>query len=249
MNESQGRVLVVDDERSIRTALRNTLQRMEFTVEEAANGEAALDMLRRAEELPYDVVLLDINMPGMGGIEACRQMRSRLKHVAILMVTVRDVEDDKVQALDAGADDYVTKPFNIRELAARIRAGVRRSRAGEAEQLSVIHVGALELDRSRRTLKKDGVALHLTPKEFDLLQYLMSHAGLPITHIRLLRAVWGPEYGGELEYLRTFIHQLRKKIEDDPSTPRYLLTDSHLGYRFAERTSEPATEPVSVNPS
>jgi two-component system KDP operon response regulator KdpE len=249
MNESQGRVLVVDDERSIRTALRNTLQRMEFTVDEAANGEAALDMLRRAEELPYDVVLLDINMPGMGGIETCRQMRSRLKHVAILMVTVRDTEDDKVHALDAGADDYVTKPFNILELGARIRAGVRRSRTVEADQLSVIHVGSLELDRNRRTLKKDGVAVHLTPKEFDLLQHLMAHSGLPITHIRLLRAVWGPEYGGELEYLRTFIHQLRKKIEDDPSTPRYLLTDSHLGYRFAERTGGPATQPVGVNPS
>jgi two-component system KDP operon response regulator KdpE len=238
MKESPGRVLVVDDEQSIRVALRNTLQRMDFGVDEAATGEAALDILRQSEELKHDVVLLDINMPGMGGIEACRQIRRRIQNLAILMVTVRDTESDKVTALDAGADDYITKPFNISELAARIRAGVRRSRAMRHEELSVIQVGALELDRERRTLKKGGTAVHLTPKEFDLLQYLMAHAGLPVTHVRLLRAVWGPEYGGELEYLRTFVRQLRKKIEDNPAEPRYLLTDSHVGYRFAERTLE-----------
>jgi two-component system KDP operon response regulator KdpE len=223
--------LIVDDESAIRRALHNTLHGMGFEVDDAASGEAALDLVRDAE---YDAVLMDINMPGMGGIRACRELRKSLPHLGILMLTVRDREEDKVTALDAGADDYITKPFNIRELAARIRAAVRRSSASQVDPNAVIRIGNIELDPARRLVRKGGQPVHITPTEFDLLHYLMAHAGLPITHARLLHAVWGPEYGGELEYLRTFVRQLRKKLEDDPAEPTYLLTDSHLGYRFTE---------------
>jgi two-component system KDP operon response regulator KdpE len=169
-------------------------------------------------------------------------MRKSAPRLAILMLTVRDSEEDKVAALDAGADDYITKPFNVRELAARIRAAVRRASLSQADPDAVIRIGSIELDPARRLVRKGGERIHVTPKEFDLLHYLMSHAGLPIMHARLLRAVWGPEYGGELEYLRTFVRQLRKKLEDDPAEPAYLLTDSHVGYRFAEGKAEPLEE-------
>jgi two-component system KDP operon response regulator KdpE len=226
MSRSYGKVLIVDDESSIRRALHNTLQGMGFDVDEASTGEGALHRLRETE---YDAVLLDINMPGMGGVRACREIRRSLPRLGILMLTVRDSEEDKVAALDAGADDYITKPFNVRELAARIRAAVRRSSASYVDPDGLIRIGHLELDPARRLVRKAGEAVHLTPKEFDILRYLMAHAGLPITHVRLLHAVWGPDYGGELEYLRTFVRQLRKKLEDDPAQPAYLLTDSHLG--------------------
>ena len=239
MSQPHGKVLIVDDDSAIRRALRNTLHGMGFEVDDAASGEAALDLVRETE---YDVVLLDINMPGIGGIRACREIRKSLPRLGILMLTVRDREEDKVTALDAGADDYITKPFNIRELAARIRAAVRRSRTNKVDADAVMHIGNIELDPARRLVRKSGEPVHLTPKEFDLLRYLMAHAGLPITHVRLLHAVWGPEYGGELEYLRTFVRQLRKKLEDDPAEPAYLLTDSHIGYRFAEAKLEPVEE-------
>ena len=239
MSQSHGKVLIVDDESAIRRALHNTLQGMGFDVYDASSGEAALDLVGEAE---YDVILLDINMPGIGGIRACREIRRRQPRLGILMLTVRDREEDKVTALDAGADDYITKPFNIRELAARIRAAIRRSSASKADPDAVIRIGNIELDPARRLVRKASEPVHLTPKEFDLLRYLMAHAGLPITHLRLLHAVWGPEYGGELEYLRTFVRQLRKKLEDDPAEPLYLLTDSHIGYRFAEAKPEPVEE-------
>jgi len=239
LTQSQGKVLIVDDESPIRRALRNTLTGMGFTVDDASTGEAALELVRGA---PYDAVLLDINMPGIGGIRACREIRKSLPLLGILMLTVRDSEEDKVAALDAGADDYITKPFHIRELAARIRAAVRRSSASRVDPDAVIRIGNIELDPARRLVRKAGEPVHLTPKEFDLVRYLMAHAGLPITHARLLHAVWGPEYGGELEYLRTFVRQLRKKLEDDPAEPAYLLTDSHIGYRFADARPEPVEE-------
>ena len=239
MSQSHGKVLIVDDEVAIRRALHNTLTGMGFEVNEAFNGEAAVQMVGKAE---YDVVLMDINMPGMGGIRACREIRRSLPRLGILMLTVRDREDDKIAALDAGADDYVTKPFPMRELAARIRAAVRRSSLTRVDPDAVIRIGNIDLDPARRVVRKDGEPVHLTPKEFDVLRYLMAHAGMPITHTRLLRAVWGPEYGGELEYLRTFVRQLRKKLEEDPAEPAYLLTDSHIGYRFAEARGEPVPE-------
>jgi two-component system KDP operon response regulator KdpE len=228
---SSGSILIVDDDASVRRALHITLQTLGFGTAEAPGGEEAL-MLARAGA--YDVVLLDINLPGLDGFETCRQLRRILSRVAILMLTVRDSEDDKVQALEAGADDFVTKPFHIRELTARVRAAVRRAQALQDNPNAIIRIGDIELDPARRDVHKAGNFIRLTPKEFDLLHYLMAHAGLPITHGRLLNAIWGPEYGDEVEYLRTFIRQLRKKIEDDPGNPKYLLTDIQIGYRFRE---------------
>jgi two-component system KDP operon response regulator KdpE len=228
---SQGKILIVDDDASVRRALHTTLQMLGFSTSEASGGEEALMLARTA---PYDVVLLDINMPGMDGLESCRQLRWLLPRIAILMLTVRDSEDDKVQALEAGADDYITKPFHIRELTARVRAAIRRAQTLEDNTNTAICIGDIELVPAHREVRKAGDFIHLTRKEFDLLHYLMAHAGLPITHGRLLNAVWGPEYSHEVEYLRTFMRQLRKKIEDDPAAPKYLLTDVQIGYRFRD---------------
>jgi len=231
MSISQGKVLIVDDEPSIRRALRTTFGTLGFDIAEAVTGEQALPLLRAAN---FDAVLLDVNMPGMGGIQACREIRRQFPRLAVLMLTVRDHENDKVEALDAGADDYVTKPFPIRELVARVRAAVRRSHTPADHGNAAISIGQIKLDPMRRLVQKNGATVHLTPKEFDLLYYLMKNAGLPMMHARILGAVWGPEYGNELEYLRTFMRQLRKKLEDDAAHPTYLLTDSHIGYRFRE---------------
>lgn len=237
----QGAILIVDDDGSVRRALHTTLQTLGFSTSEAASGEEALELARAA---PYDVVLLDFNMPGMDGLETCRRLRKAFPRIAILMLTVRDDEEDKVQALEAGADDYVTKPFHIRELAARVRAAIRRAQILEGNSNTAICIGDIELDPARREVHKSGVFIHLTPKEFDLLHYLMAHAGLPITHGRLLNAVWGPEYRDEVEYLRTFVRQLRKKIEDDPASPKYLLTDIQIGYRFRDNDLVPRRSSV-----
>jgi two-component system, OmpR family, KDP operon response regulator KdpE len=158
------------------------------------------------------------------------------------MLTVRDAEDDKLEAFDCGADDYITKPFHMRELTARVRAAVRRSHTFDSQVSNVIRIGEIELDTERRQVRKNEGNIHLTPKEFDLLQYLMSNAGKPVTHAQLLRAVWGPQFRGELEYLRTFVYQLRKKLEVDPANPKYLLTDSYFGYRFADSVQGSAAQ-------
>jgi two-component system, OmpR family, KDP operon response regulator KdpE len=226
---SRGKLLIVDDEPSIRWALHQTLQAMGFQVSEATSGEQAIALVRTVR---YDAVLMDINMPGMNGVQACQEIRKLMPMLGILMLTVKDTEEDKIEALDAGADDYVTKPFNVRELAARIRAAIRRAQAPQTAAAAVIRIGEIELDPPRRLVRKSGESIHLTPKEYDLLHYLMAHAGLSLTHARLLSAVWGPEYRGEVEYLRTFMRQLRKKLGDDATHPTYLVTDSHVGYRF-----------------
>jgi len=171
-------------------------------------------------------------MPGMNGIDACKKIRKLMPLLGIVMLTVKNAEEDKIQALDAGADDYITKPFHVGELAARLRAAVRRASASQADDAAAIRIGEVELDPARRLVKRNGEAVHLTPKEFELLHFLMSHAGLPLTHARILAAVWGPEYGGELEYLRTFVRQLRKKLGDEATSPKYLVTDAQVGYRF-----------------
>jgi len=227
-----GLILVVDDELSIRRALHTTLNNLGFKTVEAARGEEALSLLRTNT---FDAVLLDINMPGMSGIDACRSMRSLFPRIPILMLTVRDSEDDKVEALDAGADDYITKPFQLRELTARMRAAMRWAKMPDTQEAAVLRVNEIELDPARHTVKKAGRLIHLTPKEFELTHHLMTHAGKPIQHSRLLNTVWGEGYGNELEYLRTFMRQLRKKLEDDPANPKYLLTEAHVGYRFAEK--------------
>ncbi len=174
----------------------------------------------------------------MGGIEACRRIRAASRGIGIVMITVRDSEEDTVQAFEAGADDYVTKPFRVRELLARVSALVRRSRAETSEQPGVIRAGKLELDMAHRTLRKAGQELHLSPIEFNLLQYLMQNQDIPLDHSKLLRTIWGPEYGHELEYLRTYIRLLRRKIEDDPAKPEYITTEPWLGYRFRDPAAQ-----------
>jgi two-component system KDP operon response regulator KdpE len=225
-----GSLLIVDDEPAIRWALRKTLQGMNFEISEAESGDQALALVRTTR---FDAVLLDVGMPGMTGVEACRKIRKMLPLLGIVMLTVKNAEEDKIEALDAGADDYITKPFNVRELAARLRAIVRRSNASRVDDAAPIRIGDMELDPVRRVVKRAGAEVRLTPKEFEMLRLLMSHAGLPLTHARILKAVWGPDYGGELEYLRTFVRQLRKKLGDDAASPKYIVTEPQIGYRFA----------------
>jgi two-component system KDP operon response regulator KdpE len=162
------------------------------------------------------------------------------------MVTVRDSENDKVNALEAGADDYVTKPFRLRELIARLRAVLRRTHARDAAQPAVLTAGDLEMDLPRRLLRRGGQPVHLAPKEFELLAFMMQNQGVPLTHVKLLRAVWGIEYGNELEYLRSYVKMLRKKIEDDPAKPEYILTEPWVGYRF-RNPSDPDAPSVPMD--
>jgi len=231
MTQTAIRILLVDDESAIRRALRPPLVELGFVVVEASRGEDALQMLRGGG---FDVVLLDVNMPGIGGIETLRRMRALAPRLPILMLTVRDAEAEKVEALELGADDYVTKPFSTRELIARIRTAIRRVQAPERAQDAPIEIGELRLEPVKRVVTRRGLPIHLTRKEFDILHCLMSRAGRVITYARLLTAVWGADCREEVEYLRTFVRQLRKKIEDDPAKPRYLLTDVYVGYRFAD---------------
>ena len=226
-----GSVLIVEDDSTLRHTIASTLGALGFEVRQASHGEAALEELRnRAAE----VVLLDLNMPGVGGMQTAAKMRSLYPSLGIIVLTVRDRDEDKVQALDAGADDYVTKPFRLPELAARLRAAVRRARKPADGPVRRLDIGEISLDLSAYRVTVAGQEVHLTPKEFELLHVLMQHAGSPITHHKLLSTVWGPEYGNEREYLRTYISQLRRKLEVNPSSPRYLLTENYVGYRFQQ---------------
>lgn len=222
-------VLIVDDETPLRKALRSSLSASGFKVEEARSGEEALSSVLQHR---FDLVLLDINMPGISGIDACKRIRGLSPGSGIVMVTVRDLEDDKVRALEAGADDYITKPFRLRELTARLRAVLRRTHAHQPVEPTVFEAGALKLDVRRRQLWRGEEEIHLSPKEFELLTFMMKYAGAPLTHAKLLRTIWGVEYGGELEYLRSYVRMLRKKIEDNPAQPEYILTEPWVGYRF-----------------
>jgi len=233
----QFNVLVVDDEPPLRSVLRTSLSARGFAVEEAGSGEQALEII---PQHPFDIILLDINMPGMGGLEACRRIRALTPHAGIVMVTVRDTESDIVRALDAGADDYVTKPFRFGELVARLRAVLRRRDPGDAP--AALQAGNLEIDFERRLLRRAGKVIHLTPTEFDLLALLMKNQGMPLTHAKLLSSIWGPGYREELEYLRSYVRALRKKIEEDPSRPRYILTEPWLGYRFHNPSENEAAD-------
>ncbi len=228
----QGSVLVVEDDSALRHTITSTLGALGFEVRDASSGEAGLEELRRHSA---EVVLLDLNMPGMGGMQAAAKMRSLYPSLAIIVLTVRDREEDKVLALDAGADDFVTKPFRLPELAARLRAAVRRARKPPSTELTTLISGDICLDLTGYRVTKADQEVHLTPKEFELLRVLMQHAGSPISHHKLLSTVWGPEYGNEREYLRTYISQLRRKLEADPSNPEYLLTENYVGYRFSAR--------------
>jgi two-component system, OmpR family, KDP operon response regulator KdpE len=222
-------VLVVDDEPALRKTIRASLAASGFAVEEAGTGGDAVGAVQKQL---FDLVLLDVNMPGMSGIEACRQIRTLAPRVGIIMVTVRDAEEDKVRALEAGADDYVTKPFRFRELIARLGAVLRRTHVDRERESGVLQAGDLKMDLDRRLLWKADQEIRLSPKEFDLLSFLMKNQGAPLTHMKLLQAVWGSDYGNELEYLRTYVRMLRKKIENDPARPKYIHTEPWVGYRF-----------------
>lgn len=228
---SSGSVLIVEDNLSLRLSLKSTLESAGFRPYGSPSGEEALDALCRDV---FETVLLDINMPGIGGIETCRRIRQRYPLLPIIMLTVRDREKDKVQALDAGADDYITKPFQFLELTARLRSAIRRFRTSTDSSDRPIKVSDIVLDPNAHRVTRDGQEIRLTPREFDVLHMLMQRAGQLVTHQRLLALVWGPAYGEEREYLRTYISQLRRKLEDDPAHPVYLLTDSYLGYRFRD---------------
>ncbi len=231
MSQPVIRILIVDDEAAIRRALRPPLTELGFQINEASRGEEALQLLQAGN---IDVVLLDINMPGIGGIETLRRIRASAPRLPVLMLTVREGEEQKVEALELGADDYITKPFSVRELIARIRTAHRRVHAPSRAEDAPIEIGEIRLTPARRSVTKRGQLLHLTRKEFDILYCLMSRAGRVVTYAKLLTAVWGADCREEVEYLRTFVRQLRKKIEDDPSKPVYLLTDVYVGYRFAD---------------
>jgi two-component system KDP operon response regulator KdpE len=224
---SAGRILVVDDQPKIRRFMRTTLARDGYEVDESKSGEDALEKIR---DFRPDLVVLDVNMPGMGGLAACRAIRNDT-NVAIVMLTVRNSEEDKVAALDAGADDFVTKPFSTPELLARIRAALRRV---QIPQLSPnkIRVREVVIDFGARTVTNHGTSIHLTPKELDLLRHLTLHANQALSHRELLQAVWGPDYGDQVDYLRVFIKNLRKKVEPNPERPEYITTEPWVGYRF-----------------
>ena len=224
---STGRILVVDDEPQIRRIMRNELTSAGYEVEDAKTGEEALDKVRAFRP---DLVLLDINMPGIGGLAVCRSIRADT-NIAIIMLTVRNTEAAKIEALDAGADDFVTKPFSMPELLARVRAALRRVPVAQASTAK-IRVGSLTIDFDARTVVQGAATSHLTPKELDLLRYLTEHANQAVSHRELLQAVWGPDYGDQVDYLRVFIKTLRKKIEPRPDQPQYITTEPWVGYRF-----------------
>jgi two-component system, OmpR family, KDP operon response regulator KdpE len=229
------RILVVDDEPQIRRIMRTTLTGAGYEVDDARTGEEGLEKLRVFRP---DLVLLDINMPGMGGVAACRAMRADAD-LAVIMLTVRNTEASKVEALDAGADDYVTKPFSMPELLARIRATLRRVPAAMHSAPAKIRVGSLEVDFASRTVSNGATSAHLTPKELELLRFLTQHPNEAVSHRQLLQAVWGPDYGDQVDYLRVFIMNLRKKVEANPESPEFITTEPWVGYRF-NGTPEPA---------
>jgi two-component system KDP operon response regulator KdpE len=221
-------MLVVDDDPQIRRVMRVTLTGQGYEIDDAKNGEAALEKLRDER---FDLVLLDMSMPGMGGLETCRLIR-KSSEVAVIMLTVRDTEADRVEALDAGADDYITKPFKTSELLARIRAALRRLPGIQGPATGRLTLGAVEIDFDTRQVRSPVRRLHLTPREFELLRYLVTHANRVLTHRELLQAVWGPDYGEEVDALRVVVNQLRKKIESQPARPLHLVTEPWVGYRL-----------------
>lgn len=225
---SAGKILIVDDEPQIRRVLRSALSREGYIVADARSGEDALEKIRLER---YDLIILDRNMPGMGGLAVCREIRSS-SDVGIIMLTVRKAEEDKIEALDAGADDYITKPFSTPELFARVRANLRRLPVPPQEGAQVVDLDGIEINLGTRHASARGKDIRFTPKEFEVLHYLVANANVAISHSRILQAVWGPDYGDEVEYLHVFINQLRKKIEPEPSKPRFILTEPWFGYRL-----------------
>jgi two-component system, OmpR family, KDP operon response regulator KdpE len=220
------RILVVDDEPQIRRTLATNLRARGIEVDLAASGEEALDL---AAARPVDLVLLDLGLPGIDGVAVIRELR-RTTDVPIVVLSVRDLELDKVRALDAGADDYVTKPFGIEELLARVRAALRRR--GGAPEIRVVDTDHLHIDLDRSVVLVDGAPVHLTRLEWRIVDVLVSSAGRLVSQKDLLQQVWGPQYATETNYLRVYMTQLRRKLELDPSRPRHFITETGMGYRF-----------------
>jgi two-component system KDP operon response regulator KdpE len=228
------KILVVDDDPQLRRVMKAALTRQGYIIGDARSGEAALEKLRDER---YDLVILDRNIPGMGGIEACRSIREH-SDIGIIMLTVRKTELEKIEALDAGADDYITKPFSMPELLARLRANLRRTPLAPRQGSTVITFDEVQVDLGSHHVSIQGRDMRLTPKQFEVLNYLLANPNVAIPHAKILQAVWGPDYGGEVEYLHVLVNQLRKKIEPDPSKPRYILTEPWFGYRFQLTTDK-----------
>ena len=220
-------ILVVDDEPQITRVLKTTLSSQGYGIRTASDGEEALQAM---SEWPPDLIVTDLRMPNMDGLELCREVR-KTSRVPIIVLSVKGEDSIKVQALDAGADDYVTKPFSMTELTARIRAALRRASVPDQPRVPLIELGDFRIDVPGRTVRVKTRDVHLTPKEFDLLVYLARHAGKVLTHRTLLAAVWGPNSVEQPEYLRVFVGQLRKKLEGDASS-KYIVTEPWVGYRF-----------------
>jgi two-component system KDP operon response regulator KdpE len=230
MSDKLKRILIVDDEPQLTRVLRRSLTTHGYDVRVASDGLAALQTFG---DWPPDLVVTDLSMPNTDGLQLCRNLRA-ISQLPIIVLSVRGEERTKVQALDAGADDYVTKPFGMDELLARIRAALRRAQSAKPDEAlaHVLEVGDFRLDLENRSVAVKGSEVHLTPKEYDLMVYLVSHPGKVLTHRTLLAAIWGGESVDQTEYLRVFVGQLRKKIEPQPATPRYILTEPWIGYRF-----------------
>lgn len=226
--EVKQRILVVDDEPQITRVLRRSLITHGYDVHIASDGESALQTFG---DWPPDLVVTDLAMPNMNGLELCRRLRT-ISPVPIIVLSVRGEEKTKVEALDSGADDYVTKPFGMDELLARIRATLRRAPAGQDDSSKILQAGDFRVDLEARRLTIQENDLHLTPKEYDLMVYFIRHPAKVLTHRTLLAAVWGGDSVEQNEYLRVLIGQLRKKIEPDQASPRYILTEPWIGYRF-----------------
>lgn len=222
------KILIVDDEPQITRVLRRSLGAHRYEVRTAADGESALETVH---DFAPDLIITDLNMPEMNGIELCREIRKK-SAIPIIVLSVKGEEKTKVEALDAGADDYITKPFGIDELLARVRAALRRAPLKTEVQTENLSEGDFEINFAARLVFVRGAEIHLTPKEFDLLVYLFQNRGKVLTHRKLLAAVWGGDYTEQPEYLRVFIGNLRKKIEQNHAEPKYILTEPWVGYRF-----------------
>jgi two-component system, OmpR family, KDP operon response regulator KdpE len=233
-------ILIVDDEPAFRKTLSKSLSAAGHSIDEAARGGDAVDILSRSV---FQFVLLDLNMPGMGGITTCTMIRSIAPRIGIVVLSVRNEELDRVAALDAGADDYLTKPFGISELLARLGAIYRRVQTGIEAKPEILKAGDLEMDLPGHSVSLAGKAIHLTPKEFELLAFLMKNEGRLVEHVTLLRTIWGPVFGNESHYLRNYVKALRQKIEADPTRPEYILTEPRVGYRFRNPANADSTTP------
>lgn len=226
--ENKGNILVVDDEPQITRVLKTTLSSQGYGVRSAGDGQEALDEMKN---WPPDLIITDLRMPSVDGLELCRRVRKDSR-IPIIVLSVKGEEPIKVEALDAGADDYITKPFSVNELLARVRAALRRSKKKEEPDAPVIAVGDFRIDVPARAVTLKNRDVHLTPKEFDLLVYLAKHPGRVLTHRALLGAVWGPNSVEQPEYLRVFVGHLRKKLEPEENSPHYIVTEPWIGYRF-----------------